>query len=80
MPGACTFKNITAVINSYIVCHCQPLPPYSNICKQNGTYGTHSKIRLQEFPENYKLGGKWLTMTNTLAYYYTESITTVIIW
>jgi hypothetical protein len=37
--------------------------------------GVHSKGWLPALPANMRSAWKWLTMTNTLAYYDTESVT-----
>ncbi len=64
---------------SWTVRQCQSFLHYLNIFKQaypSGT-GLHSKGRVLALPTNISLGWKWLTLTNTLAYYATEFITAV---
>ncbi len=77
------YKTFTTLI-SQSVCHSQSHLPESNTCGQ-GQEPTltaefwkwlHS-LRLQASLANIRHGWKLLTVTNTLAYYKTETITTV---
>ncbi len=78
-------KFFTAVINSIskqarkfaIVSHFNPSLVVDEPAWVEPIMGLHNKGHLLSLPINIRLGCKWITVTNTLAYYDTDLITAV---
>ncbi len=80
-------KNYSSVINltyckqlqfshncNKLECLSLSVPGQETIFRVEFLMGHYSKYRLLPLPENIRLGCKWLTVINTLAYYDTEFI------
>jgi hypothetical protein len=61
--GICSIELFPVVINSYQQCHCQSLPPYSNIFSKVESPKGLAPISLA----NIRLGWKWLILFGTLS-------------